>query len=98
MAFFAGASGVAIYGGSFVNNAGSGNVTINDSSQHTNNINSNNRSTNNMTNSHNDNSTRISEQFDGFTLNDRLMTCCKAVMERYHPYRGLLDPQVGLYV
>jgi hypothetical protein len=75
MAFFAGASNVAIYGGSFVNNAVNGNLTLADHSRHTNNLNSNNRSTNNVINSHNDNSTRISEQFDWFALKGRLLIC-----------------------
>ena len=66
MAFFANASNVNIYGGSFVNNEVKGNLTVEDSSRHYSYLNSNNRSTNNMINSHNDNSRRISEQFDWF--------------------------------
>lgn len=73
MAFFAGASNVTILGGSFVNNEVKGNITIDDHSRHTSYLNSNNKSTNNVINSHNDNSTRISEQFDWFALKGRLM-------------------------
>lgn len=73
MAFFAGASNVTIYGGSFISNEVKGNLTVDDHSQHTTHLNSNNKSTNNVINSHNDNSARISEQFDGFALKDRLM-------------------------
>lgn len=95
MAFFAGASNVTIYGGNFVNNEGK--LTLNDSSRNTTNVNSNNKSTSNVIGSHNDNSTSISEQFDGFTLKGRLMICCKvAVLERCHRY--LLDPQVCRYL
>ena len=69
MAFFAGASNVNIFGGSFVNNEVRGNLTVDDHSRHATNLNSHNRSTNNMTNSHNDNSRRNGEQFDDvFTL------------------------------
>jgi len=56
MAFFAGASNVKIFGGSFVNNEGD---TVNDHRHYTTNVNSNNQSTSNMNNSNNDNS-RIS--------------------------------------
>jgi hypothetical protein len=75
MAFFAGASNVNVYGGSFVNNEVKGNLTVDDHSQHYSYLNSFNRSTSKMINSHNDNSRRISEQFDWFALKGRLMIC-----------------------
>ena len=96
MAFFAGASNVSIFGGSFINNEGT--LTINDRSRHSTNINSKNKSTSNVINSHNDNSTAYSEQCDGFTFNSRLIIRCKvAVMNRWM-HRCLVDPKVSQYL
>lgn len=69
--FFQGCSNVTIYGGSF--NDVKGNLTVFDNSRHNTNVGSSNKYNNNMVNAHNDNSTRISEQFDWFTLKGRLM-------------------------
>ena len=77
MAFFAGASNVTIFGGSFVNDDGT--HTKIEGSRHSTvstSINSNNKSTSNVINSYNDNSTTISEQCDGFTFNGRLLIYC----------------------
>ena len=103
MAFFAGGSNPMIYGGNFINNSGGGTLNMNDWSRHSTNINSKNKSTSNMVNSHNDNSTAIGEQCNGFTFNGRLMIwCCKvAVMNRcMHRCRRrcVLDPQVSRYL
>ena len=60
--FFADSSNITILGGSF--NDVKGNLTVLDHSRHTTNLSSNNKYTNNVVNAHNDNSTRISEQFN----------------------------------
>ena len=69
--FFGKPSKVRILGGSITEVMGD--LTVVDHSRRTTNLGSNNQYTNNVTNAHNDNSTIIGEQFDWFTLKDRLM-------------------------
>lgn len=99
MSFFQGASNVAIYGGSFVHNDVKGDLKVDDQRRYNNNLNSNNKATSNVVDSYNDNSRRISEQFDWFLLqrpiNDVLKMAVE-VMKRY--LRCLLDPQVCRYL
>ena len=59
----------------------------------------NNSSTSNAINSsHNDTSTAISEQCDGFTFNGRLIICCKVAVMNRCMHRCPLDPQVSRYL